>query len=126
MVSTTNWSRAVCSTSASAAAQRPHILSALEHHRFIRKLVDTEISDVIQATEANIEAADVQDLADLIVRSLFSSFIDEPALLPAQTLAIISETGRGLHRVVCDHIAGMTDRYAIAEYRRLFDPEEVV
>ncbi|MXX27803.1 MAG: hypothetical protein F4Z82_20450 [Caldilineaceae bacterium SB0668_bin_21] len=64
--------------------------------------------------------------ADLIVRSLFSSFIDESALLPPQTLAVITETGRDLHRVVCDHIAGMTDRYAIAEYRRLFDPEEVV
>ena len=148
----------------------PQVLSALEHHRFIRKLVDTEISDVIQATGANIEAAGMQGLAglrsladnmagysaeveeenrelrrflydylyrhhrvmrmqakaDQIVRSLFSSFIDEPALLPAQTLAIISETGRGLHRVVCDHITGMTDRYASAEYRRLFDPEEVV
>ena len=68
----------------------------------------------------------MQAKADLIVRSLFSSFIDEPALLPPQTLAVIAETGRDLHRVVCDHIAGMTDRYAIAEYRRLFDPEEVV
>ncbi|MDE0196668.1 MAG: hypothetical protein OXK78_00645 [Caldilineaceae bacterium] len=142
----------------------------LELNRFIRKLVDTEIGDVIQATETNIEAAGVRDLADLrsqgdnmasysaeveeenrelrrflydylyrhhrvmrmqaradlIVRSLFSSFIDEPALLPPQTQRIITEAGRDLHRVVCDHIAGMTDRYAIAEYRRLFDPEEVV
>jgi dGTPase len=26
--------------------------------------------------------------------------------------------------VVCDYIAGMTDRYALDEYRKLFDPEE--
>ena len=68
----------------------------------------------------------MQAKADLIVRSLFSSFIDEPALLPPQTLAVIRETGRGVYRVVCDHIAGMTDRYAISEYRRMFDPEMAV
>ena len=28
-----------------------------------------------------------------------------------------------LERVICDYIAGMTDRYAILEYKRLFDPE---
>jgi dGTPase len=28
----------------------------------------------------------------------------------------------GIKRVVCDYIAGMTDRYAMEEYRKLFDP----
>jgi dGTPase len=28
----------------------------------------------------------------------------------------------GLHRVVCDYIAGMTDRFALDEHRKLFDP----
>ena len=30
----------------------------------------------------------------------------------------------GLERAVCDYIAGMTDRYAILEHRRIFDIEE--
>ena len=30
----------------------------------------------------------------------------------------------GLHRVVCDYIAGMTDRFALDEHKRLFDPHE--
>jgi dGTPase len=30
---------------------------------------------------------------------------------------------RGLERAVCDYIAGMTDRFAVDEYKRLFDPE---
>jgi len=32
----------------------------------------------------------------------------------------------GRERVVCDYIAGMTDRYALDEYKRLFDPYERV
>jgi dGTPase len=30
----------------------------------------------------------------------------------------------GLHLVVCDYIAGMTDRFALDEHRKLFDPLE--
>ena len=29
---------------------------------------------------------------------------------------------RGLERTICDYIAGMTDRYAIEEYQKLYDP----
>jgi dGTPase len=32
----------------------------------------------------------------------------------------------GLHRAVCDYIAGMTDRFALDEYKRLFEPYERV
>jgi len=41
--------------------------------------------------------------------------------------ALHAETGHGLAaraRVVADYIAGMTDRYAILEHRRLFEPGE--
>lgn len=64
--------------------------------------------------------------ADRTIRALFSAFVKEPAQLPPETQANISDPGRDLHRTVCDYIAGMTDRYAIAEHRRLFDPEEAV
>ena len=64
--------------------------------------------------------------ADRTIRALFSAFVEEPAQLPPETQANISDLGRDLHRAVCDYIAGMTDRYAIAEHRRLFDPEEAV
>ncbi len=32
----------------------------------------------------------------------------------------------GMERAVCDHIAGMTDRFALDEYKKLFDPYEKV
>ena len=64
--------------------------------------------------------------ADRTIRALFLAFVEEPAQLPPETQATLSDSGKDLHRVVCDYIAGMTDRYAIAEHRRLFDPEEGV
>jgi dGTPase len=35
-----------------------------------------------------------------------------------------AEGPRGRARIVADYVAGMTDRYAILEHRRLFDPAE--
>ncbi len=56
-----------------------------------------------------------------IVTDLFAAFHDNPRLLPPDYLA------RAIHdqpRVIADYIAGMTDRYAIREHRRLFDMHE--
>ncbi len=63
--------------------------------------------------------------AKKLVRSLFELYIAEPHCLPAEWEARCD----GPHtshtaRVVADFIAGMTDRYAIREYRRLFDITE--
>ena len=62
--------------------------------------------------------------ADRIVRRLFDAFVTEPDQLPTATQERIASQPGGLHRVVCDYIAGMTDRFAVREYKRLFDPEE--
>ena len=64
--------------------------------------------------------------ADRTVRALFTAFVDEPAQLPPEAQAHIFERGKDVHRVVCDYIAGMTDRYAFDEHRRLFDTQEAV
>lgn len=64
--------------------------------------------------------------ADRIVRRLFDAFVTEPEQLPTATQTRIATQPGGLHRVVCDYIAGMTDRFAVLEYKRLFDPEERV
>ncbi len=64
--------------------------------------------------------------ADRVIRELFSAYVSEPAQLPPDTQRRASEGPDGLHRVVCDYIAGMTDRFAIQEHKRLYDPEERV
>jgi dGTPase len=58
--------------------------------------------------------------ADHILERLFLAYVETPAMLPpdvrrqAETL--------GLERAVVDYLSGMTDRFAVDEYRRLFDP----
>jgi len=51
---------------------------------------------------------------------LFEAYRDESAMLPHHVQAWIEP--RGLERTICDYIAGMTDRYALQEHAKLFDP----
>ncbi len=63
--------------------------------------------------------------AKKLVRSLFELYIAEPHCLPPEWEARCDGAhGPATARVVADFIAGMTDRYAIREYRRLFDITE--
>lgn len=55
-----------------------------------------------------------------LVRALFRAYTEDPRQLP-RSVQLAANTW-GLHRAVCDYVAGMTDRYAIEEYRKLFDP----
>ena len=61
------------------------------------------------------------------ITALFEAYIDDPRLMPEdaqQQVALLENTtGKdGRARAVADYIAGMTDRYAIAEYERTFNP----
>ena len=58
--------------------------------------------------------------AERIVSELFNAYCSDPEILPFHVQGLITE--RGLERTVCDYIAGMTDRFAIEEYQKLFDP----
>ena len=58
--------------------------------------------------------------AERIISDLFMAFRSEPSTLPKHVQSLIND--RGLERTICDHVAGMTDRYAIEEHRKLFEP----
>jgi dGTPase len=60
--------------------------------------------------------------AQRIVTDLFAAFLAEPTLMPPE---FRSRAGDGPARVIADYIAGMTDRYAMLEHRRLFAIEQV-
>jgi dGTPase len=65
---------------------------------------------------------DVMDKAAEIVRDLFARYVADPAAMPgAWQAAAAGLADRRRARVIGDFVAGMTDRYAIAEHRRLFD-----
>jgi dGTPase len=65
------------------------------------------------------------DKAKRLITDLFTLYIKKPDQLPNTTRARISR-GEDPYRVVCDYIAGMTDRYCQQEHRKLFDPFERV
>jgi dGTPase len=65
---------------------------------------------------------EIMDRARRVVRALFDAYMSDPKLLPPawQEEAHPAETPR-YARQVCDFIAGMTDRYALEQHKRLFD-----
>jgi dGTPase len=62
----------------------------------------------------------MKDKAARILRHLFERYRENPRLLPPETRKRIEP--EGLERTIADYVAGMTDRYAVEEYLRLYDP----
>ena len=67
--------------------------------------------------------------AKRVLEGLFGAFMGDARLMPeeyydAARRAEPADGARARARVVADYVAGMTDRYAILEHRRLFDPAE--
>ena len=65
-----------------------------------------------------------------IIEALFDAFMNDPRILPTEALEHCKElendnTQEGMARGVADYIAGMTDRYAIVEYERIFNPRQL-
>jgi dGTPase len=58
--------------------------------------------------------------AERIIDKLFNAFVEEPTILPDSFQLMIDD--KGLEKTICYYIAGMTDRYAIDEYQKIFDP----
>lgn len=58
--------------------------------------------------------------AERVLDDLFNAYIGNPRILPTSVRERMD--GGEPARVVCDYIAGMTDRFALLEYQRLFDP----
>jgi dGTPase len=64
--------------------------------------------------------------AGRVLAALFQTYMTEPRQMPEHVVARAERYGEPLSRAVADYIAGMTDRFALDEYRKLFDPNERV
>ncbi len=62
----------------------------------------------------------MQVKAERFVSQLFQAYLAEPMMLPEKTQKRIDVLPT--ERVICDYIAGMTDRFALEEWEKLFDP----
>ena len=104
----------VLSPEAAAAAGR-----ALIGHSAPIEAADRDIKAFLFARMyRHPEVRKVRDQADAIVRRLFEAYVADPSLMPPEWAA---KAGKGRARAVADYIAGMTDRFAVAEHARLFD-----
>jgi dGTPase len=62
--------------------------------------------------------------AERYVSILFDTYRNNPTLLPGKYQERLRYGD--CERVICDYVAGMTDRYALDEYKKLFEPYERV
>lgn len=68
--------------------------------------------------------------ATVVIEALFDAFINDMKILPVDALshcnALKDKHGdKGVARGIADYIAGMTDRYAIVEYERIYNPRQL-
>ncbi len=60
--------------------------------------------------------------AERFIHEVFTSYIQEPRLLPDYYQKLLEDDDNSVYRVVADYISSLTDRSAMLEYQRLFDP----
>ncbi len=63
------------------------------------------------------------DKGQRFIKALFEAYLGKPKLLPPDVIRRVEK--EGIRRVICDYLAGMTDRFAVQEYKRLFEPHEI-
>jgi len=149
----------------SIGRRRTDSLDELSRHRLIRRLINIEVTDLVQSIDRMIRRSNIRDVEDLqklpynvvgfsedmhrrnrelkdflfenlynhyrvvrmavkaerIIQNLYEAFTKEPTTLPENFQHDVDDIG--LEKTVCFYIAGMTDRYAINEHQKLFDPE---
>ena len=66
----------------------------------------------------------MSDKAARFIKKLFEVYLTKPQQLPPTSQKRLKKEGP--YRVICDYIAGMTDRYALDEYKKFFEPYERV
>ena len=70
----------------------------------------------------NYRVIRMQVKAEKILSEIFTAYQKDPLMMPSHIQAGIKE--KGPERSICDYIAGMTDRFAIDEHQKLFDPTQ--
>lgn len=101
----------ILTTKASGTLQmEPHVAKAMDNLRAF----------MFERVYRNPVAKGEESKARAILQELYRYYVDRPEALPADFQPQLSF--EGMERVVCDYIAGMTDKYAVHKYSELFIP----
>ncbi len=105
-------------TSVESLQKLPHNVIGFSDHmqQYNRELKDFLYKNLYQS----YRVIRMQVKAERIISDLFAAYQKEPLMLPNHIQNRIEK--KGLERSTCDYIAGMTDRFAIDEHQKLFDP----
>ena len=60
-----------------------------------------------------------------VMTGIFRAYMDDPYQMPPHVVVLAGDD-TPMPRVIADYIAGMTDRFALEEYAKLYDPSERV
>ena len=107
-------------TSVESLQKLPHNVISFSDHmqENNRELKDFLYKNLYQ----NHRVIRMQVKAERIISDLFAAYQKDPLMLPNHIQNRIEK--KGLERSICDYIAGMTDRFAIDEHQKLFDPTQ--
>jgi dGTPase len=119
-------------TSRGLAARRPQ--TAADVRRDGRALAEfspgllselTELKDFLfRRMYHHPRVVEVMQNAQLALTQLFGAFVADPSLLPQDWMESCGPlSDKVTARAVCDYIAGMTDRFALQEHRRILHIE---
>lgn len=79
-------------------------------------------SFMFERVYVNSEAKAEEGKAEYMIEQLYEYYIHHVEELPSEYVKMIAENDNTVSRVVCDFIAGMTDRYAVMMYQNLTIP----
>jgi dGTPase len=85
-----------------------------------KEATDALRSFLFQTVYIGSSAKAEEGKAENMIRQLYRQLLQTPGLLPDEYFSEIDRDG--IHRVVCDYVAGMTDRYAVKVFRTLYIP----
>jgi dGTPase len=101
-------------------AVRAHATELIAFSPQIRQDLDELQTCLVDSVYHNARVVRMDAKAERLINKLFSAYLGEPRLMPMRYSDRIADGGP--HRVICDYIAGMTDRFCQEEYQRLFSP----
>lgn len=110
-----------------AGVSSPEALQALQYSiaghseeraRMVRQLKDYLFENMYR----HYRVVRMSQKASFFIRELFHAYRKELGQLPPPIQQRLSAGKDSPERVICDYISGMTDRYALQEYQKLFDP----
>jgi len=70
----------------------------------------------------NPEAKSEEHKAEILMETLYDYYYKHIELLPKDLIRLMEERKKSRERVICDFLASMTDRFAIAKYEEIFIP----